>query len=216
MSTSGWAYFNVSPSVSDPPLLRNHPECRPLLPEICQLVDQWLRKSGRVWTIACASLSVSHTVSASTSECYSTSLLTTTCESTSVSTSACVSRPACRPGAAHRSLCRLAPLLHLCLRLSQRVDHCLRKSASVSLSGCASLTVSPSATAANYDSDSASVSTTACASRPACPPVAVLCSVCRLAFLNKPQLETQEACRPVLAEVGHIVDQLLRICHCVS
>ena len=47
-------------------------------------------------TIACASLSVSHSVSAFTSACHSTSVLTT----------ASASLPACRQVAPHRSLCR--------------------------------------------------------------------------------------------------------------
>ena len=116
----------------------------------------------------------------------------------------------------HISVCRLASLLHLCLRLSQRVDHCLRKSASMSTSGCASLTVSPTAFSSTYAFHSASASTSASASRPACRPVSVHRSLCRLVFLSKPWLESQEACRPALAQVSHRVDHCLRIAHCVA
>ena len=134
----------------------------------------------------------------------------------SVSITACACRPACRKFALHRSVCRLAFLLQLCLQLIQPFDHCLRKSVGVSTSWCASLTVSPSFSASTYASDSASLSTTALACRPACRKVAVHRSVCRLAFLPKPQLESNETCRPLIAQVGHRVDKWLCIAHCVA
>ena len=157
-------------------------------------------------TGSCASLTLSPSASAST---YAF-------DSASVSTSVCASRMACRRVPAHISVCRLAYLLHPCLRLSQRVDHCLRKSASMSTSGCASVTVPDSAFASSYAFDLVSVSITACASRPACRQVAVHRSVCRLAFLPNPKLESQEACPAAFAQVGQRVDHCLRIAQCVA
>ena len=137
------------------------------------------------------------------------------------------SQPACRPllaqvrkrvdkwlRIAHCVGYRLG--LHLCFRHSQRVHYCLRKSSGVSTSGSASLTVLHSVSASISACHSTSVLTTACASRPPCRQVAVYRSVCRLAFLPKPQLEIQEACRPVHAQVGQRVDKWLCIAQCVA
>ena len=135
-----------------PPMLSTQSACRLLLAQVGRRVDKWLciaqcvvlrfflnlskrvrnrvdqclRKSASVWTIACASLSVLHRVSASTSACDSTSVLT----------SACAIRPSCRSVAAHISVCRQAFLLQLCLRLSQRVDQWLRIAHCVALRHC--------------------------------------------------------------------------------
>ena len=209
------------------PQLESQEACRPVLPQVRQRVDHWLRiaqcvpyrlclhfclrvthsvdhfllKSATVSTSGYAYLSVSPTVSASTS----------TCDSASVSTTACASRPACRPVDAHRSQCRLASLLHLCLRVSHRFDQCLRKSGCVWTIACASFTVSHSVSSSTSACDSTSVLTTACPSRPACRPVAAHISVCHLTSLPPPLLATQPACGPAVAQVGQRVDHCLCI-----
>ena len=136
-----------------PPMLLTQQACRPLLPQFGRCLDQSLciaqcvalcfclnlsyrvrkrvhqrlRKSASVSTIPCASLSVWHSVSASTSSCDSTSVLTT----------ACPSRPPCQPVAANILVCRLPSLIPpllpsqpacrpLLTQVRQRVDYCLR------------------------------------------------------------------------------------------
>ena len=106
--------------------------------------------------------------------------------------------------------------LNLSKRVRNRVDQCLRKSASVWTIACASLSVLHSLSASTSASDSSSVLTTAYASRPPCRQVAVHSLVCLLPFLPKSQLQTHEACRPVLAQVGLRVDQWLRISQYVA
>ena len=127
-------------------------------------------------------------------------------------TSACASRPACRQVAVHRSLCCIASLPPSLL--ATQPNHCLRKSATVSTSGCASLSVSPCVSALTSARDSRRVSTSACPSRPACRQVAAHRSLCRLAPLPPPMLSTQPACPPLPAQVGLRVDQWLRISQC--
>ena len=60
------------------------------------------------------------------------------------------------------------------------------------------------------------MSTTDCASRPACRQVAAHRSLYRLAPLPPLILQTQPACRPLLAQVGRRVDKWLCIAQCVA
>ena len=148
----------------------------------------------------------------------------------------------CRPVAVNRYVCRLSfvpkPQLEsqeacrpVLAQVGHCVDHCLRIESSGQHTGSVASRGEGGDAMRHIERCAGNVrhvgrhpqavvdtlaASAACASRTAFRPMALHRSVCRFAFLPKPQLERQAACRALLAQVGQRVDQCLRIPHCFA